>query len=228
MASLLLFDSVQYDSGRDAGPPAPGIATKSDLVLRDMELLQRVARRNALTVSLTVTTTDTQLARRLEPRAPRPDLRLGAVRKLAEGGIRTGVMVAPIIPGITDSVQDLDALVRAIAEAGGQYIFTQPLSLRPCSASIFLPFLEKEFPQLAEAYRQRYADRAFVSQAYRKRISALMASLRRKYGFLSRDDRRRTVEATREKPGGCGSGASKKQFKPVAESPLFEEQNRLF
>jgi DNA repair photolyase len=205
-----------------------GIVTKSNLILRDVELLQRIARRNRLTVNLTVTTTDTKLARILEPRAPRPDLRLDAVRNLVEGGINTGVMVAPVIPGLTDSAQDLDALVRVTAEAGGRYIFANPLFLKPCSASIFLPFLEKEFPHLAEAYRQRYADRAFVSQAYRKRISALMASLRRKYGFVSHDDRRRNVEVARGRPGGGGNAAAKKQFKPVAESPLFEEQSRLF
>ena len=123
-----------------------GIVTKSNLVLRDLDLLQRIARRNRLSVNLTVTTVDAQLARILEPRAPRPDLRLQAVGKLVEAGIPAGVIVAPVIPGITDLPRDLEAVVRATAEAGGRYIFANALFLKPCSAAIFLPFLAEEFP----------------------------------------------------------------------------------
>jgi DNA repair photolyase len=88
-----------------------------------------------------------------------------------------------VLPGITDSPASLDAVVRATREAGGKYIYANPLFLKPCSASIFLPFLEKEFPQLVEDYRKRFADRGFVSKAYSKRISDLMATLRKKHGI---------------------------------------------
>ena len=77
--------------------------TKSDLVLRDVDLLRRIAEHNQLCVNLTVTTSDTALARILEPRAPRPDLRLQAVSELTAGGIPAGVICAPVLPGITDS-----------------------------------------------------------------------------------------------------------------------------
>ncbi len=164
-----------------------GIVTKSNLVLRDTALLAEIAANNDLFVNLTVTTLDTLLARILEPRAPRPDLRLDAVRTLNQAGVPAGVICAPVVPGITDSPQSLEALVRATAEAGGRYIFANPLFLKPCSASIFLPFLEKEFPHLVEDYRRRYASRAFLPQAYRKQISGLMARLREKYGFNKRE-----------------------------------------
>jgi DNA repair photolyase len=159
-----------------------GIVTKSNLVVRDVDLLRRVAEQNDLYVNLTITTLDTQLARVLEPRAPRPDLRLEAVRRLNQAGVAAGVICAPVVPGITDSRKDLEALVKATAGAGGRYIFANPLFLKPCSASIFLPFLEKEFPHLVEDYRRRYASRAFLPQSYRKRISTMLAELRRKYG----------------------------------------------
>ena len=160
-----------------------GIVTKSDLILRDVELLRRIAEHNSLFVNLTITTLNTELARILEPRAPRPDLRLGAVRQLAAAGINAGVICAPVLPGITDSPAALDAVVRATKQAGGKYIYANPLFLKPCSASVFVPFLEKEFPQLVEDYRKRFTDRAFVSKAYSKRISELIASLRKKHGI---------------------------------------------
>jgi len=160
-----------------------GIVTKSDLVGRDVELLKSVAEHNSLFVNLTVTTLNAKLARILEPRAPRPDLRLNAVRELCAAGINAGVICAPVLPGITDSPAALDAVVRATKEAGGKYIYANPLFLKPCSASVFLPFLEKEFPQLVADYRKRFAERAFVSKAYSKRISELMAQLRKKHGI---------------------------------------------
>jgi len=160
-----------------------GIVTKSNLVLRDLDVLREISRHNQLFVNLTITTLNADLARILEPRAPRPDLRLEAMRKLNEAGVAAGVICAPVVPGITDLPRDLEDLVRAVAQAGGKYIYANPLFLKPCSAAIFLPFLEKEFPQLVESYRQRYGERAFVSSSYRKRISQLFAKLRVKYGI---------------------------------------------
>lgn len=161
-----------------------GMVTKSNLVLRDVDLLRAIAERNRLFVNLTVTTVDANLARILEPRAPRPDLRLDAVRRLNEAGVPAGVICAPVVPGITDAPRDLDALVKATRQAGGQYIYANALFLKPCSAAVFLPWLEKEFPHLVENYRRRYESRAFLPDAYRKRLSSLMAALRRKHGFV--------------------------------------------
>jgi len=169
-----------------------GIVTKSDLVTRDAELLRRIAENNSLFVNLTITTLDTKLARILEPRAPRPDLRLQAVRELRLAGIDAGVICAPVLPGITDSPASLEALVRATKRVDGKYIYANPLFLKPCSASVFLPFLEKQFPQLVGEYQKRFAGRAFVSKAYSQRISEMMASLRKKHGIT------RTVTSRRE------------------------------
>jgi hypothetical protein len=88
-----------------------------------------------------------------------------------------------VLPGITDNPAALDALVSATKQAGGKYIYANALFLKPCSASVFLPFLEKEFPHLTENYRKRFAGRAFVSQAYSKRLSELLRSLRKKHGI---------------------------------------------
>jgi DNA repair photolyase len=106
-----------------------GLITKSNLILRDIDLLQEIGQNSRLSVTLTITTLDVELARLLEPRAPRPDLRMETVRKLNEAGVRAGVSCAPVLPGITDSPRDLEALVRAVAKAGGNYIFANPLFL---------------------------------------------------------------------------------------------------
>ena len=166
-----------------------GIVTKSNLVLRDVDILKRVSETNHLYVNITITTLKVDLARILEPRAPRPDLRLEAVQKLNQAGVAAGVICAPVLPGITDSPRDLEALVRATAKAGGKYVSANPLFLKPCSAAVFLPFLEKEFPQLVESYQKRFKDRAFLPESYRKPLSQLMKRLRQKYGIPNAYDR---------------------------------------
>ena len=95
-----------------------GMVTKSDLILRDLDLLRVIAANNRLRIHITITTTNASLARILEPRAPRPDLRFNAVQKLIAAGIPTSVNCAPVLPGITDSPRDLESVVRASAEAG--------------------------------------------------------------------------------------------------------------
>ncbi len=166
-----------------------GIVTKSNLIVRDLDLLRAVALNNALSIHITVTTLNVELARILEPRAPRPDLRIDAVRELSQAGINVGVSASPVLPGITDSPSNLEDVVRAAAAAGARHIFAGPLFLKPCSAAIFLPFLEKEFPNLVENYRQRYRDRSFLPASYGKRIAQLVAHLRQKHGIKRADPR---------------------------------------
>jgi DNA repair photolyase len=174
-----------------------GIVTKSNLIARDLELLQQVAQTNRLSAHITVTTLDVNLARILEPRAPRPDLRLEAVRSLSQAGIRVGVSCCPVIPGITDSPVDIEGVIRAAAEAGADYVFANPLFLKPCSAAIFLPFIEQNFPHLVENYRQRYQDRAFLPAAYARRLSQLIGRLREKYKLTRAHRRERTAFASK-------------------------------
>ena len=160
-----------------------GIVTKSNLVTRDADVLRRLAKNNRVFVNVTITTVDGELARKLEPRAPRPDLRLEAVRQLNLAGVDAGVICAPVLPEITDAPHALEALVQAARDAHAKYIFANPLFLKPCSAAIFLPFVAEHFPALVGVYRARYADRAFLPKGYAERLSKLMAALRRKYGF---------------------------------------------
>jgi DNA repair photolyase len=178
-----------------------GVVTKSQLVLRDIDVLKKISERNELVIHLTVTTVDTELARKLEPRAPRPDLRLDAVKKLNENGIRAAVICAPVIPGITDSPADLDKLMKAAKNAGAAYMYTNPLFLKPCSAKMFMPFVKEHFPHLYPCYQARYKDDAYVSAAYRKRLSTIMDKLARKHGMPDGEERRKKRAAATPKPG---------------------------
>lgn len=175
-----------------------GIVTKSNLILRDTELLRKIASQNSLFVSLTITTLDAELARILEPRAPRPDLRMDAVRQLNLAGVSTGVNCAPILPAITDARENLETLVAAAAAAKAAGVFSNTLFLKPCSAAVFLPFLDEQFPHLAATYRKRYEGRAFLPAAYTKRISELMSALKKKYGLHKKFKYKRYEEYANE------------------------------
>jgi DNA repair photolyase len=168
-----------------------GLVTKSDLILRDLDLLCAISRKNRFSVHMTITTTDTNLARILEPRAPRPDLRFKAVEKLVAAGIHTSVNCAPVLPGITDSPQELAKVVRAAAAVKARSVAAVPLFLKPCSEKIFMPFLEENFPHLVAMYKKRYADRAFLPAEYTNRISALVKRLCRQNGIVARDEESR-------------------------------------
>jgi DNA repair photolyase len=159
------------------------ITTKSDQVVRDIDVLRRIAARSTLQVNLTVTTPRPRLARLLEPLAPRPDLRLAAVRALRRAGLAAGVFVMPVLPGLTDHPEDLDALARAARDVDAQWFAARVLFLMPASRKQFLPFLEAKFPALARQYREWYGRAADAPESYRREISRSVAALRRKYGL---------------------------------------------
>ncbi len=124
-----------------------GIISKSALISRDIELLKEVARNNQLTIHTTVTTMNAGLARKLEPRAPRPDLRMRTVKELRAAGLRAGVMCSPLMPGITDSASSIRAVARAASVAGASFLASGALFLKPCSLPTFLGFVAEHFPE---------------------------------------------------------------------------------
>jgi DNA repair photolyase len=162
-----------------------GIITKSDLIVRDVELLREIGRGNVLSVHVTVTTLDEKLARLLEPRAPRPGLRLDAVRRLSQAGLIVGVNPNPIMPLLTDSEKHLDRLAKAVRDAGAQSFGGGPLFLMPCAQKVFLPFVEQHFPKLAPYYRQQYERSAYLGKPYKEMLSARVQKIRDRYGLNS-------------------------------------------
>jgi DNA repair photolyase len=161
------------------------ITTKGDLVTRDIDLLLRIQQNNQIRVNMTVTTLDPKLARLLEPRAPRPDLRLTAVRQLAQAGIPVGVFPNPILPLITDREASLDRLAKAAKDHGASYFGGGILFLMPAAKKVFFPFLRAEFPQFLRKYEEHYSSHAYLKGSYPEIIRERIHLIRERYGLAN-------------------------------------------
>jgi DNA repair photolyase len=163
-----------------------GIVTKSRLIERDIDLLVEIAQRNTLVVHVTITTPDAKLARLLEPRAPRPDLRFQAVKRLREAGIVAGVFGSPLLPGITDNQEALDGLARRASAVGASFFTAHPLFLKPCSRPTYLSFVREHFPSLQADYTKRFANADFASKAYSAKLAEMVDVACRRHGLRQR------------------------------------------
>jgi DNA repair photolyase len=159
------------------------IITKSPLVLRDLPILRQLAERHELTVNISLASVDAPLLRRIEARSPAPHARLRALERLAAGGIHAGLLVAPILPGLTDSREALAALMAAARKVGARYVAGFPLRVGPVTRARLMPHLAAEFPELAERYARHFAGRDTASREYLDALTARLRSLQREYGF---------------------------------------------
>jgi len=172
------------------------IITKSPLITRDIDVLKRINRNSSLTIHLSLISTDRELARRIEPRAPTPEARLRALARLREADIETGINVMPVLPAITDAPDALETLVKAVAERGASYLNSCALRLRSSARARYLPFIEQEFPHLAKRYWATYAFDHKVSESYSERLRATMRALCEKHGVVyGHNGRSSVVEA---------------------------------
>ena len=162
-----------------------GITTKSDVITRDIDLLKQIARRNVLGIHITITTTDEKLARLIEPRAPRVELRLDTVRRLRAAGICVAVFPNPVMPGINDSEESLDAVARAAKEAGAMSFGGGALYLPGASQQVFLPFVDREFPHLAQRYRETFEKGIHLSRRYKEALSEKVHRIRLRHSLTS-------------------------------------------
>jgi DNA repair photolyase len=163
-----------------------GIVTKSKLIERDIDLLSEIHRRNTLVLHLTITTPDSALARTLEPRAPRPDLRFAAVRRLREAGLNAGILCSPLLPGITDTAGALDQMASRAAQARASFFAAEPLFLKSCSRPTYLSFVREHYPHLVAEYETRFATEDFAAPEYRDKLRALVQTACRRHGLAQR------------------------------------------
>ena len=161
------------------------IGTKSDLILRDIDLVSQASQRSWCCVALTITTLDEKLAKLLEPNAPSPKRRLEAVRRLSDEGIKVGVWLIPLIPYITDSEQNMSQVIKAAVDNGAQFVLSGMLDMR--GALRFKRFLNDHFEQLAPRYERLYVGRPThpscgnMDEAYLYRAYSRFISLCQKY-----------------------------------------------
>ncbi len=160
------------------------ITTKSPLVVRDIELLERIRDRGGrVDVHVSLISTDARLLRALEPRSPTPARRLEALRRLRERGIRAGVFAMPLLPGLTDAQESIDALFSAARDAGACYVVAGGVRLSDLSWRRFLPALQALRPDLVSAYEEIIRRRSPRRARYRRKLDARIELARERFGF---------------------------------------------
>jgi DNA repair photolyase len=175
-----------------------GLITRGPLVVRDVDVLQEAARRGGAQVNISLPTLDPEVWRRTEPGTAPPEQRLRALRILVDAGIEAGVGMAPILPGLSDRPEQLEAVVRAAREAGAARIWVNVLYLRPGTREHFLEHLGRDWPEELERYERLYAGRAYLGGPLPKRVQATVAELRKRHGLRDRRPPRIEPEAEPE------------------------------
>ncbi|HEY2664700.1 MAG TPA: radical SAM protein [Candidatus Binataceae bacterium] len=165
------------------------LTTKSNLITRDLDLLLDINRRSKLSVNFSLITINRKLQRVLEPRAPRPELRLRALQQLSAAGIRCHVLMMPMIPGLNDSPAAIDSVIKAAKLAGATQVWWRSLFLKPAAARRFLPFVKQNYPAWSARIEEYYARATYAPRVYDDNLYELFERIRRKHGFsVKRDD----------------------------------------
>jgi DNA repair photolyase len=164
------------------------IITRGPMIVRDVDVLVEAARRASVSVTFSIPTLDEDVWRKTEPSTAHPRQRLRAVAKLVEAGIRTGVGMAPVLPGISDRRSQLTEVVKAAREAGATGVWTNLLFLRPGTREHFMEALARDWPEEVERYERLYAGRAYLGAEHAKPVRATVAALVEEHGI---GDRRR-------------------------------------
>ena len=159
-----------------------GIVTKGPMIVRDRDVLQDLSARAECRVYVSVPTVDEDAWRRLEPGTAHPLQRLRAVRDLVDAGIEAGVLMAPIVPGLTSQPARLERTLKAIADSGARSVGAMVMHLEAGTREHFMGFLAREFPELAERYGHLYAAK-YAPPAYVKRVQEMVGVLKARYGL---------------------------------------------
>jgi len=198
------------------------LLTKSTLVLRDLEILQAGAAVTDVRVNLSIGTLDEDVWRATEPGTPHPRRRVDAVRRLNQAGVPCGVLVAPIIPGLSDGDEQLDEVVTAVVGAGAVGVSTVGLHLRPGSKEVFLDRLAQTHPEETNRLKARYGDRAYLPKADQQALAAKVRRLVDRHRGHSVPSARSRF-ATGLRAQGLGPGRHQARPPPVPDEqlPLF-------
>jgi len=174
-----------------------GLVTKGPMVVRDLDLLVELSRRAACTVHVSVPTVDEDAWRILEPGTAHPLQRLRAVRVLADAGVQAGVLMAPIVPGLTSQPAKIERTIKAIADHGARFCGGMVMHLEGGTRDHFMRFLSESFPDLAPRVSRLYTDK-YAPKAYRDQVDRVMELLRQRYGLGGREKRTATTEPDRD------------------------------
>ncbi|HTI33727.1 MAG TPA: radical SAM protein [Miltoncostaea sp.] len=186
----------------DAGNPF-SILTKSTLIGRDIDVLTEAATRTEVNTAFSIGCLDEDVWRLVEPHTPNPMRRMETVARFADAGLPCGILMAPILPGISDDPAKIEAVVRAAVEAGATSLTPILLHLRPGVRDHYLAWLEAARPELMPEMRRRYR-RAYAPAEERERLAAMVREMVARHGGLRRGRRNRFDFGT-ERRGGAGA-----------------------
>jgi len=173
------------------------ISTKSDLILRDMDLLEKLAKVTTVNVAVTITIWDEKLRQLMEPGAVSSERRMEVLRQLKAKGINLGLHLMPIVPYLTDTSENLENILREAGEVPVDYVIAGMLNLRSETRKNFLRFIQENFPQLEDKYFREYKG-AYWEKEKRREVYFLVHRLMKKYGLNSDYERFRPKEIIRE------------------------------
>jgi len=159
------------------------LTTKSALVKRDIELFKRVGEQNDFRVNISLISLNSQLLRTVEPKSSTAEARLLALQAITEAGVRAGILLMPIIPGLTDSERTLESVVRAAAAHGARYVHGRVLFLKDSAKKSFYEYLMRTAPDLHARYSRIYGRRAYTSDEYQREILSKVKKLKEKYNL---------------------------------------------
>ncbi len=200
-----------WEALRDAANPC-SVLTKSPLLLRDLPIMLEIAARTSITASLSIPTLDQKAWRATEPHTPNPRARLEAVAELNRAGIPTGVLIAPLMPGINDAPEQIEPLLQAAVDAGATSIGGIALHLRGEVREIFMDWLRAQRPDLVERYEELYRRGAYAPAAERRRLAGLVQAKGLHRGFLRGEPTQgrtaRSSRPTRALPGAAALDAT--------------------
>jgi DNA repair photolyase len=162
------------------------VITRGPLIVRDVDVLVEASARADISVNFSVPTLDERVWRTTEPGTAPPLQRLRALKALVDAGLKAGVGMAPILPGISDKPEQLAEVVRAAREAGATHLWANLLYLRPGTREHFLQHLAEDWPEEAERYARLYAKSAYLRSDVKAPVQAHVAELRRRYGIRDR------------------------------------------
>jgi DNA repair photolyase len=204
-----------WEAMRNASNPC-SVLTKSPLLLRDLPVMKQIAQRTTFNATLSIPTLDERAWRATEPRSPNPRARLEALGELSRAGIRTGVLIAPLMPGINDAPEQVEPLVEAALAAGADHIGSVGLHLRGEVRDVFMGWLHAERPELTSRYEELYERRAYLPPAERQRLAALVRTrpLRREIAV------RGGGPQTGHRPRGGRRGAGGELWRALEEPPV--------
>ena len=158
------------------------VVTKGPMIVRDIDVLQDLTRRTDCTVCISVPCVDEQVWRQLEPGTASPAQRLRAVRQLVDAGIHAGVLMNPIVPGISSKPALIEQTVKAVADHGARFVGSNVMYLQDGTKDHFMRWLSQEYPHLVNGYSQLYATK-YPPRAYRDQVKKVIATVRNRYGL---------------------------------------------